>query len=253
MPYVDRKGVRLFYESRGRGPGVLLSNGYSATSEMWQGQVADLEKDHQVVVWDMRGHGQSDSPEDPAEYSEQATVDDMAAILDECGIDRAVVGGLSLGGYISMAFHLAHPERVAALMLFDTGPGYRSDDGRAQWNKMVEGMAARLDERGLDGLGSGREVRRTAHRSAAGLAKAARGILAQRDSRVIDSLPAIDVPTLGLVGEHDRQFLSGTDYMAKKIPNATKVVLTDAAHAANIDQPDAFNRAVREFLTSAGL
>ena len=86
-----------------------------------------LSRDHQLVTWDMRGHGQSDSPEDAIAYSEATTIADMAGILDEAGAERAIVGGLSLGGYMSLAFHLAHPERVRALMLFDTGPGYKKD------------------------------------------------------------------------------------------------------------------------------
>ena len=81
---------------------------------MWQGQIAALSKHHKLVLWDMRGHGQSDYPDDPAAYSEALTVADMAALLDEVGADSAIVGGLSLGGYMSLAFYRAHPERQRA-------------------------------------------------------------------------------------------------------------------------------------------
>ena len=91
---------------------------------MWHAQISALIAHHWVIVWDMRGHGESDNPADPAAYSEALTVKDMAALLHHCGIDRAVIGGLSLGGYMSLAFHLAHPEMVSALMLFDTGPAF---------------------------------------------------------------------------------------------------------------------------------
>jgi pimeloyl-ACP methyl ester carboxylesterase len=73
-------------------------------------------------------------------------------------------------------------------------------------------------------------------------------MLAQKDGRVIESLPAIGVPTLVLVGENDKQFRPSADYMAAKIPGAEKVILDRAGHAANIDQPAAFNSAVRAFL-----
>jgi pimeloyl-ACP methyl ester carboxylesterase len=73
-------------------------------------------------------------------------------------------------------------------------------------------------------------------------------MLAQSDGRVIESLPSIHVPTLVLAGENDKQFLAATDYMAAKIPGAEKVILKDAGHAANLDQPEAFNKAVRAFL-----
>jgi len=250
MPFLERDGVRLHYESAGSGPPILLSHGYSATSRMWQGQVEALADRYQVITWDMRGHGQSDSPDDPAAYSEAHTVADMAAILDALGIERAVIGGLSLGGYMSLAFHLAHPSRVRALMLFDTGPGYRNPAGREAWNRTAEARAVAFETRGLEALGAGAEVRIAQHRSARGLALAARGMLAQFDSRVIESLETIRVPTLVLVGERDEPFLGATDYMAAKIPGASKVVIPAAGHAANIDNPPAFNAAVADFLAS---
>ena len=250
MAYLDRDGVQIFYEASGAGVPVLLTHGYTATAEMWRGQLGPLASQFQVIVWDMRGHGRSDSPDDPAAYSEEATVGDMAAILDACGAQRAVIGGLSLGGYMSLAFNLAHPERVAALMLFDTGPGFKKDEARADWNAMAERYATSFEKRGLDALGGGAEVRVSTHRSPQGLAHAARGMLVQRDGSVISSLPQIEVPTLVLVGADDKMFLAGTDYMASRIPNATKVALAGAGHAANIDQPDAFNAAVVDFLAT---
>ena len=102
---------------------------------MWDGQVAALKDRYRVIVWDMRGHGQSDYPTDPAAYSEAATVGDMTAILRACGEQRAVIGGLSLGGYMSLAFHLAHPAMTHALMIFDTGPGFRNAEAREAWNQ----------------------------------------------------------------------------------------------------------------------
>src|SRR3954465_3403137 len=103
MAYLDRDGVRIYYEVHGSGPTVLLSHGYSATSAMWTGQVGPLSKSHQLIIWDMRGHGNSDSPADPAAYSEALTAADMAALLDAAGARSAVIGGLSLGGYMSLS------------------------------------------------------------------------------------------------------------------------------------------------------
>ncbi len=248
MPTLTRDGIEIWYEAKGNGPALLLTHGFSATAEMWRGQVESFAGDWRVITWDIRGHGRSASPDDPARYSEAACMGDMAAILDACGARRAVVGGLSLGGYLSLAFYAAHPERVRALALFDTGPGYRDDAGRARWNQLAEDYARSFETKGLEALGRGAEVRISTHRSAAGLARAARGILAQRDARVMEALPKIDVPTLVLVGENDRPFLAASDYMAKKIPGAEKVVLAGAGHAANIDQPRAFDAALSAFL-----
>ena len=152
---------------------------------------------------------------------------------------------------MSLAFHIAHPERVRALMLFDTGPGFRNPEARGQWNERAEARARELEAKGLAESGGGAETRLGRHRSAQGLAGAARGMLAQYDSSLIDLLPSIAVPTLVLVGAEDRNFLAAADYMAGKIPGAQKLVIPGAGHAANLDQPDAFNRAVADFL--AGL
>jgi pimeloyl-ACP methyl ester carboxylesterase len=252
MPNLDRKGVKIHYEVHGDGPPLILTHGYSSTSAMWQGQVAALSKHFKLVLWDMRGHGQSDYPEDQAAYSEAATVGDIEALLDEVGARRAIVGGLSLGGYMSLAFYRAHPERVAALLIIDTGPGFKKDEAREAWNKRALETAARLEREGLAVLKSGSHERSSVpHRDASGLALAARGMLTQRDAGVIEGLPAIKVPSLIVVGADDTPFLAASDYMAAKIPGAQKVVIPAAGHAVNIDQPLAFIDAVLPFLVGA--
>jgi pimeloyl-ACP methyl ester carboxylesterase len=197
----------------------------------------------------MRGHGQSDYPDDAAAYSEALTVADMAALLDAVGASTAIVGGLSLGGYMSLAFHRAHPDRVRALLIIDTGPGFRKDDAREAWNKRAHETGDRFEREGLAVLKSAsRERSMVSHRDAFGLARAARGMLTQRDARVIESLPDIKAPSLVVVGADDTPFLAAADYMAAKIPGATKVVIPSAGHAVNIDQPQAFIEAVLPFL-----
>ena len=151
---------------------------------------------------------------------------------------------------MSLAFYLKYPERTRALMLFDTGPGYKNPKARDGWNETAEQRAVAFETKGLEAAGRGHEVRTDLHRSADGLARAARGMLAQFDSRVIECLPDINVPTLVLVGANDQPFLGATDYMTAKIPGCTRATIPDAGHAANIDQPDAFNDAVRGFLSS---
>ncbi len=248
MPTIDRDGVAIHYETHGTGPALLLSHGYGATSQMWDGQVAAFAGHWRVIVWDMRGHGRSGIPADPAAYSQALTVGDMAAVLDACDAERAIVGGLSLGGVMSLAFYLAHPERVRALVLCDTGPGFRNPDARAKWNERALARARELEANGLGALGGGGETRLGTHRSARGLAGAARGMLSQESSHLIDGLPTIAVPTLVLVGSEDRSFLGAADYMAAKIPGARKAVIEGAGHAANLDRPEAFNGAVDKFL-----
>ena len=249
MPKIDRDGVGIYYEVHGSGPTLLLTHGYSSTSAMWQGQIAALSKNHRLVLWDMRGHGRSDYPDDPAAYSEALTVADMAALLDEVGAGSAIVGGLSLGGYMSLAFYRAHPERVRALLIIDTGPGFKKDEARDAWNKRAHETGDRFEREGLAVLKSASPERSSvSHRDASGLARAARGMLTQRDARVIELLPNIKVPSLIVVGADDAPFLAASDYMAAKISAAKKVVIPAAGHAVNIDQPQAFIDAVLPFL-----
>jgi len=193
---------------------LLLTHGYTGSARDWVKLVGPLSARHQVIPWDIRGHGERETPDDPAQYSVELTLGDMAALLDRAGAARAVLLGHSMGGFLSLAFHLAHPERVAGLVLLDTGPGYRKDEARAGWNRMVEQRA-----RGFEAQGK------------VGLAHAARGILAQRDGRVIESLPSIRVPTLVIVGEKDETFLAGSRYMAEKIPGAKLEVIAGAGHS----------------------
>ena len=244
-------GIAIDYEVTGDGPVVLLSHGYGSTRHMWDDQHRALADRWRVISWDMRGHGQTDSPDDPARYSAALTVADMRALLQHLGVERAVIGGLSLGGYVSLAFVLAHPEMTRALVICDSGPGYRNAEARAQWNQRAHERAANLEAKGLEALARrSRETQQAVHRSAQGLAHAARGMLAQEGSQVIDGLGSIRVPTLVIVGDQDQPFVAPSEYMAKKIPGARLEVIPGAGHSSNLDQPEIFNRVLREFLAS---
>src|SRR3979409_2521969 len=193
-------GIEIDYEVSGSGPAVLLSHGYSATRRMWDGQHRALEGRYTVISWSMRGHGETESPDDPALYSEEHTVGDMRALLRHVGVERAIVGGLSLGGYASLGFSLAHPDMVRALVICDSGPGYRNAEARAAWNQRAHERAAQPEGRGL------------AARPAQGLAHAARGMLTQEGSGVIDGLAGVRVPALIIVGDQDQPFLAPCEY-----------------------------------------
>ena len=229
----------------------LLTHGYSSTAEMWQGQIAALSKHHKLVLWDMRGHGRSDYPDDAAAYSEAADVADMAALLDEVGAETAIVGGLSLGGYMSLAFYRAHPERVRALLIIDTGPGFKKDEARDAWNRRALETGDRFEREGLAGLQlASRERSSVTHRDASGLARAARGMLTQRDARVIESL-ARDKSAGAGRGRRRRHAVPRRFRLhGGKNSRRAKVVIPAAGHAVNIDQPQAFIDAVLPFLDS---
>ena len=248
MPYIDRDGVRIHYEVTGEGPAILLTHGFAASSRMFASTVPTLATDHRVITWDMRGHGRSDYPEDPAQYSVPLVMGDMEALLDVAGADRGVILGHSVGGFLALEFNLAHPERMAAIVLEDTGPGYRKDEGRQGWNDTAEAYAVDLETNDLDGIHVSEELDPTVHRDATGLARAARGILKQHDARVITSLEAISVPVLIVVGEQDENFVNPSKYMAAKIPGARLEIIPDAGHSPNMSQPEVFAAAFRSFL-----
>ncbi len=240
MSNLDRPdGTRIWYQKVGPAAGgpalpLVLSHGFGATAEMWLPNVAALSAGREVVTWDLRGHGQTQSPLDQGLYTAAACVEDLAALLDETGFERAVIGGLSLGGYLSLAFYRKYPERVAALVLADTGPGFRKDEARQQWNDRANAQADRLEKAGDE--------------ASARLALAARGMLAQADASVIDSLPQVSVPTLVVVGADDTAFLGAASYLTAKIDGAVQVTLDGAGHMANIDAREAFNHEVVNFL-----
>lgn len=251
MPFLDRSGVKLYYEVHGSGTPLLLTHGYSSTSGMWQGQIEPFSKNHKLIIWDMCGHGQSSYPADPSLYSEDHTVADMLALLKHVcpDLSQAIVGGLSLGGYMSLAFYRQHAELVSKLLIIDTGPGFKKDSAREVWNKTAHGTAENFDKNGLAPLQSASPERsRVTHRNARGLALAARGMLTQRNNSVINLLPDVKVPTIIVVGSEDKPFLAASDYMTAKIAGAKKVVIDGAGHASNIDRPEAFNTAILSFL-----
>jgi pimeloyl-ACP methyl ester carboxylesterase len=256
MPVVELNGIRINFEEHGSPDGapILLTHAYAATLQMWQPQF-EAWRDYRVIGWDMRGHGGTDSPPRQEDYTEKLTADDMAALLRHLGVQKAVIGGLSLGGYLSLEFYVAHPGMVSALVLCNTGPGYRKDDARQGWNDFSIGYAKRFEERGLEGFGRGIEIDATRQyqRSATGLAFAGRGILTQRDALVMDHLEKINVPVLIIWGADDQRYKSGCEYMAAKIPNAKLVTIEGAGHAVNLYQPERFNAAVVDFLRENGI
>ncbi|MEZ5856422.1 MAG: alpha/beta hydrolase [Hyphomicrobiaceae bacterium] len=248
MPVLDRNGVQIYYEIAGSGPLVLLTHGFTASTAMWTKNVPALvAAGYRILTWDMRGHGRSASPDDQALYSSDLTVGDIDALLDVAEADTAVIAGMSLGGCMSLAYHMAHPKRVRALMLIDTGPGFKNDEARERWNERARSRGDDLARRGKPALSTSSEAH-LQEQNFNGLKRAAYGMLTQKNADAINSLPTIRVPTLVVVGDRDEPFLAASDYMAAKIPGAAKVVIKDAGHASNVDQPQAFNEAVIAFL-----
>ena len=153
MPFVVASdGVRLYAEAHGEGPPILLSCALNTTHENWRPQVEPLvAAGYRLLLWDYRGHGLSDAPEDPAAYSMERVVQDLGQVLEALAPGaRVVLGGLSFGGLVSLHFALRQPDRVRALLLVDTGPGFKNPEAQRRWEESVERTASYLERKGLE-------------------------------------------------------------------------------------------------------
>ena len=261
-------GAELSYRAEGAGTPLILCTASFSTHLHWSGVEAALAQRHRVVTWDYRGHGLSEAPDDPERYSLAQITEDLRVVHETAiGDEPAIVGGLSIGGLISLSHALAHPGRVRALVLVNTGPGFKKPEAAAQWQQMLERAAAKMEAVGLETYLEGRRaqaellgldpegpaaraVRSGVLRSTVrGLTLFARQV-AGPVPNLVDRLAEVTVPTLVLVGALDPAFQRASEVMAAKLPDATRVVLEGAGHVANLDQPDAFVREVEAFTTA---
>jgi len=263
MPKAKINGIELYYEVHGDGYPIACLHGFTATAAMWQPQVIPFSKKYKLIIYDARGHGKSESPPSLSDYSTEIAVEDLNQLLSRLHIEKAVIMGLSMGGYVSLNFCLSHPEKVAALILAGTGPGFRSKVKLQQWNEQMETIAKALETKGLAALNEeyiassigrppGEETSKLfRHSSPIGLINTAHSMLS--NVGVIERLPEIKVPTLIIVGEHDTNFMQASLYLNASIKDSERVVVPDAGHVMNMDQPELFNNAVLQFLKSKGL
>ncbi len=256
MPKVKVNGIMLYYESVGEGYPLIFTHGFSATHAMWKAQ-EPLSRQYRLITYDARGHGDSDSPSSSDEYSADISVEDLFQLMNALEIEKAVIGGLSMGGYISLRFYLKYPELVSALIIMDTGPGYRNPTRMAEWNQSREELAEQLEREGINVLAAQantqgrREI--SLKQNPIGLAHMSRKVVAQHDSWVIENLDKIEVPSLILVGENDTSFLQAAQYMEKNIAGAQLIVVPNAGHSANIDNTEFFNDAILNFLSKVDM
>ncbi len=256
MPMTVLNGVRLYYEMHGHGTPLVLMHGFAGTADSWKPQIPDLSAQYQLILYDARGHWRSESPRSPDQYSPEIFAEDLRALLDHLKVTGAVVGGLSMGGVIALTLYFTHPERVRALILADTGPGFKNPAHREAWRQSRERVSRLLEEGGMAAFARSPYARADYYTAPeimlqhdpVGLANVNRKALIPPDSRLIDRLPEIHVPTLVIVGADDADFLGASEYMARKITGARHVVIPKAGHGANVDQPEAFNRAILDFL-----
>jgi pimeloyl-ACP methyl ester carboxylesterase len=248
------------YDDEGRGEALVLLHGFPFDRSMWREQSEVLSATCRVIAPDLRGLGETPLGGEAATMG--AMAEDVAALLDASGVRRVVLGGLSMGGYVAFEFFRRFPERVRALVLADTRPQADTDDGRRTREEnarlvlrdgmrpLVESMLPKLLS------ASTREhnpevVERVRAMMLAvkpeGAAAALRGMAGRRDQTAL--LPEINVPTLILVGAEDPITPpSDAEAMAAKIEGSRLVRVEGAAHLSNVERPEEFNRALKDFV-----
>ncbi|MFC8591764.1 alpha/beta fold hydrolase [Streptomyces atroolivaceus] len=256
-------GVSIRYDDQGPSDGipVVLVHGHPFDHTLWAPQVTALTAaGYRVVTPDLRGYGGSEVVPGACLLSDHA--DDIAALLDTIGLDRVVVGGVSMGGQITMEFQRTHPERVRALVLSDTSPVAETDEGKAFRNALAdrllaEGMGGYADEvidkmiapYNVTALPDVAEHVLAMMRGTApeGAAAALRGRAERPDYR--DTLARTSVPVLVVVGADDFYTpVSDARATHSLIPSAELVVIEQAGHLPGAEQPAAFNDALLAFL-----
>jgi len=262
--FTTTDGVRIYYEEHGSGRPLLLAYGIGGNAGMWQPNVAALAARRRLILWEPRAHARSDAPADPTRVTFGHWVLDLHDLLDHLALDRAVVGGLSLGGGIATRFALKHPDRVRALVVVDSSSAAGlplSVDNVVMRARSIQVVL----EGGMDAMAEfaiasnpnvsgrlkldprAREEVFAMYRmlKPVGYANALRALL-QMDY-VTERLPEIAAPTLLVCGDEDPS-LGPMRVMAEKIKHAEFELLSPAGHFANRDQPEAFNRALLDFL-----
>ena len=254
-------GLTVAYDEVGSGLPFVLLHGFPHNRSLWAPQTSALLEHGRCIAPDLRGFGES-GREGP--YSMEQYAEDVIELLDSLGIDRAVVGGLSMGGYVTFAIWRAKPELVRALILADTKPGADSPEARRKRLELIavarEGGAAAVANAQITGMvGATTRAQNPAlvdglHQMLAsapveGIIGALQAMMDRPDST--DLLPTITVPTLIIVGEEDALTpVKESRAMHAAIPGSRLEVIPGAGHCSNLEKPAAFNHVLGEFLSA---
>jgi pimeloyl-ACP methyl ester carboxylesterase len=259
--HAEVDGARLSYEVAGDGEAVVLIHSGITDSRSWDPQFAEFARRFRVVRYDMRGFGQSDVSH--GEYSARA---DLEAVMVAAGIERAALVGVSMGSSLALDFALEHPERVGALVM--VGPGISGRDRSEAFKTLMDEVDRIFEHKGLDATieremeiwlyGKGRVAADVDAKVRAAVFKMDRYNSARfpddlkarpLDPPAIARLGEVAVPTLIVVGDRDvADVFDAADRLESGIAGAQRVVMEGTAHVPNMEQPEAFNRIVLDFL-----
>ncbi len=253
-------GVPLYVAVRGQGPALTLIHGFPLSHRIYDTQFRALSHHYRVITPDLRGFCKSALGTD--EVTMDTYADDIAAILDELGIEKTVLGGLSMGGYIAFAFWRRHPQRVQALILMNTRAAPDSEEGRQNRYRLIE----QVRREGLTPLiesiipklvapatlkGKPHVLRKLRHimegATVEGVIAALKAMAERPDSR--PTLETITVPTLVIAGQADALIpVSEAEDMAMRIPDAYLYIVPQAGHLVTMERPRLTSRLIRNFM-----
>ena len=267
MPLAPVNGINLYYEEHGDGFPLVWSHEFAGDFRSWKAQVNFFSRRYRVITYNARGYPPSDVPERLDDYTQARSVDDLKGLLDHLGIERAHVGGLSMGGNVALNFGLTYPETARSLIVAGTGAGSTDPDAfrenvAARADAMRAGGMAAMDDysnsqtraqlRRKDPLGFDEFRRGLMEHSPLGSALTFAGVQGRRPTifALEDKMRALDVPTLIMTGDEDEPCIETSVFMKRCIPKSGLAVLPQSGHAINLEEPDLFNRLVLDFLTA---
>jgi pimeloyl-ACP methyl ester carboxylesterase len=270
MPKAPVNGVNLYYEVTGSGYPLIFAHEFAGDYRSWEPQVRYFARRYQVITYNARGYPPSDVPDDINAYSQAQAAEDIVGLLRHLNVPQAHIVGLSMGGYAVLHVGLSHPAVARSLVIAGCGYGsvasererFQQDSGKVAERLQREGMGAvaevyskgptRVQFEDKDPRGWREFAGQLAEHSAVGAALTLLGVQGHRPS--VYSLEAqmrqMQVPTLIMTGDEDEPCLEPGLFMKRTIPTAGLLVIPKSGHTINIEEPEAFNRAVSDFLAA---
>ncbi|MBT3930412.1 MAG: alpha/beta hydrolase [Rhodospirillaceae bacterium] len=270
MPHIKTDdGVNLWVEEHGSGAPVVFAHEFGGDIRSWEPQLRHFARNYRTIAFNARGYPPSDVPEDVSMYGQFRAVDDILAVLDGLGIDKAHIVGLSMGGFAALHFGFRYPDRALSLTVAGAGYGAHPDvhaqfadetkevasrieaDTMAEFSKIYAIGPTRVQYANKDPRGWEAFSKERADHSTKGSANTMRAVQGGRPSLYdfVEEMQALTVPTLIMNGDEDDPCLDVGVFMKRNIPSSALVLLPRSGHLINLEEPGLFNQSLGDFLT----
>jgi pimeloyl-ACP methyl ester carboxylesterase len=267
MPHLTTDdGVKLYYEETGSGIPIVFVHEFAGDHRSWEPQVRHFSRSYRCITYNARGYPPSDVPKDSERYSQDRARDDICAVLDALRLDKAHIVGLSMGGFATLHFGFTYPQRARSLVIAGCGYGavpekraQFAEESEAAAHRFEAGMAkaaeayalgpTRVQFQNKDPRGWTEFARQLTEHSSEGSAYTMRGVQKRRPSlyELGDKMSTITAPTLIMTGDEDWPCLEPGLLMKRAIPTAALIVMPNAGHTINLEDPAAFNQHLADF------